>query len=389
MATAADLIKGALRRIMAYQSGEALQTPDANDCLFALNDMLDSWSLDKNIIFGSVENILTLNAGQAQYKIGNPLNTDLGLPNFTGYLTAGSTVITGVIVPSTLVLNGTLSDVQAQVPSGATVTAFSANLNATGITFTAPPTGSGGTLTGPWPVSPGTGLYLITFSDGEVRSAILTASSTSVTWSVALVGTPTANASVNTNTITMSAPATSTQTVADVFSYTIPGDFAIPRPNRITHGFTRFSQLDFTIEVTMSQSRFLEILYKAQPGPWPTVAWYNPLMPYGLINFYQTPGNSAQLHLFTDTILADLTLNQTFVLPAGYSRAIKWCLAKEICAEYGYELTESIKTNAAEALNLIKALNAKPAVKARFDNMLVRGGRVSAGWILDGGMGGS
>jgi hypothetical protein len=314
VATAQDLIKGALRRINSYQSGEALAQPDAQDCLDTLNDLLDSWSIDKNLIYGSVENILPLIAGQAQYRIGNPLNTALGLPNFTGYLTAGSPIITGVIVPAQMVLLGTLSDVQSAVPSGATITAFSASAN----------------------------------------------------------------------TVTMSAPSTVTQTAADVFSYTIPGDWAIPRPNRITHGFTRFSQLDFTCEVTMSQSRFTEILYKAQPGPWPTVAWYNPQMPYGLLNFYRTPGNSSLFHLFTDTILSSLTINQTFELPAGYARAIKWCLAKEICAEYGYEITEAIRTHAAESLAMVKALNALPAAKARYDSMLV-GNRANAGWIFTGG----
>jgi hypothetical protein len=318
MASAADLIKGALRRINSYQSGETLQTPDANDCLEALNDMFDSWSLDKNIIFGSVENILQINAGQAQYKIGNPTCTSLGEPPFIGLLTAGSPTITGVTsIPADLKIGGTLTDVAGAIPVGTTVTAFSA------------------------------GAQTVTMS---------------------------ANAKVT--------PAQNPEAV----TYTIPGDFAIPRPNRITHGFTRYSLLDFTIEVTMSQSRFLEILYKAQPGPWPTVAWYNPQDPYGLINFYQTPGNSAELHLFTDTVLANLTLNQTFILPSGYSRAIKWNLAREICAEYGYELTPTIAKLADESLAMIKALNAQPAVQAKYDRMLSRGNRgVDAGWILFGG----
>jgi hypothetical protein len=382
VASAQDLIKGALRRINSYQSGEALAQPDAQDCLDTLNDLLDSWSIDKNLIYGSVENILPLIAGQAQYRIGNPLNTALGLPNFTGYLAAGSPVITGVIVPAQMVLLGTLSDVQSAVPSGATITAFSANSNAVPITFTAPPTGSAASITPVW--AGVSGLGLITFSDGETIPATFTAGNASVTFAAALTGTPTVSATVNINTITMSAPSTVTQTAADVFSYTIPGDWAIPRPNRITHGFTRFSQLDFTCEVTMSQSRFTEILYKAQPGPWPTVAWYNPQMPYGLLNFYQTPGNSSLFHLFTDTILSSLTLNQTFELPAGYARAIKWCLAKEICAEYGYEITEAIRTHAAESLAMVKALNAQPAAKARYDSMLV-GNRANASWIFTGG----
>lgn len=330
-----------------------------------------------------MENILQLQAGKAQYSIGNPSNVSLGIPNITGYTTAGSAVITGVTVPSGLVVGGTLTDINNAIPSGTTIAAFSTNTNATTVTFTAPPTGSSGTMTAGWPAA--TGLYLLTFSDGEARSALFTNANTAVNWTPALTGTPTVTGSVNINTITMSQNSTVTQISADVISYTIPGDFAIPRPNRITNGFTRFSQLDFSIEVTMSQTRFLEILYKKQPGPWPTVAWYNPQDPYGLINFYQTPGNNAELHLFTDTILSNLTLNQTFVLPSGYSRALKWCLAKELCAEYGYEMTDAIRVHAAESMAMIKALNALPAEQGRYDRMLTRGNRADAGWIFSGG----
>ncbi len=323
---ASDLIKGALRRITSYQSGETLQTPDANDALDTLNDLLDSWSVDKLLIFGSVENVLNLNANQAMYRIGNPTNTSLGEPNIIGTVTSGSPTITGVTVMPADIVAGTAA-------SG---------------------TNAGSTLTDVAGAIPA-GTYVIAFNAGA-------------------------------QTITMSQNAIATPTVnPEPITYTIPGDWAISRPNRITNGFTRFSQLDFTCEVTMSQTRFLEILYKAQPGPWPTVAWYNPLMPYGQITFYQTPGNSSAFHLFTDTILSDLTLNQTFVLPSGYSRAIKWALAKELCAEYGYPMTEAIKTHAAEALSMIKALNALPAEKAKYDRMLVRGRRRDAGWIMTGG----
>ena len=313
MSTALSLIQGALRRIVAYQSGETISAQDANDCLETLNDMLDSWSVDKNLIYGSVENVLNYVAGQSQYKIGNPTCTALGLPPFTGTITGGSATITGVTVPSGLVAGATLTDLGGVIPAGTTVL------------------------------------------------------------------------STTISTVVMSANATATPaTNPDTITYTIPGDFAINRPNRITHGFTRYSGLDFTCEVTMSQSRFLEILYKAQPGPWPTVAWYNPQMPYGLINFYQTPSAAAQLHLFTDTILSNLSLNSTVILPSGYSRALKWCLAKEICAEYGYPLTEAIKTHAAESMAMIKALNAEPVEQSRYNRMLLRN-RANASWILTGG----
>jgi len=138
--------------------------------------------------------------------------------------------------------------------------------------------------------------------------------------------------------------------------------------------------------VAETQSQYTELLYKAQPGPWPTVAWYNNQFPYGLLNAYQAPGNNAELHLFTDTILSNLTLNQVLVMPQGYSRMLKWLLAKELCAEYGFPLSEAIKVNSQEALSFIKALNAKPAEVARYDRELVRGNRPDGGWILTGGM---
>jgi hypothetical protein len=315
MASALDLIKGALRRVTAYQSGESIAPLDAQDCLDTLNDLFDSWSTQKTIIFGSNENILEWNAGQSQYSIGNPTNTDLGEPPILGNLTASIPMITGVTVPSDLAVGATLTDTQNLIPVNTTVTAIS------------------------------------------------------------------------TGSITMSSIPTAASQGLDQITYTIPGDFAIPRPLRITNAFTRINSLDFTLNVMDTQDRFLEILYKAQPGPWPTVAWYNPLMPYGILNVYQTPGQNAAVHLFTDTILQNLTLNQTFILPQGYTRMIKWNLAKEICAEFGFPLTPTIIKNADESLKAIQALNAQPAAKGKYDRALVRGNRANAGWILDGGMG--
>lgn len=159
------------------------------------------------------------------------------------------------------------------------------------------------------------------------------------------------------------------------------------RPLRITGGYTRFNALDFYLDVYASQDEYNAVLYKAQPGPWPVLAWYNNQFPYGLLNVYQAPGNSSELHLFSDTILQKLTANQVLIMPQGYSRALKWCLAREIWVEYVSPTTvpQMIEKLANESLEMIKALNAKPAVRAKYDRMLVRGNRIDAGYILHGG----
>lgn len=322
--TAEGLIKGALRRINSYQSGEQIAQPDAEDCLETLNDLLDSLSTDRDYVFGSQENILSWTAQQKLYKIGNPVCTLLGLTPFTGTLTAGSNVITGITnLPPQLVAGQTpayqvgsgsiLTDTQGLIPVNATVTA------------------------------------------------------------------------VGTNTVTISANAIGNSTGLDSITFTVPGDLPIPRPLRITHGFTRFNSLDFTLDVYATETQYTQFLYKAQPGPWPTVAWYNDTFPYGLLNVYQTPGNSAECHLFTDTILQNLTLNQILVMPQGYNRMLKWMLAKEICAEYGFPLSQAIILNDREARAFVKSLNAKPANVSQYDRELSRGNRPDGGWIMHGG----
>lgn len=322
--TSLDVIKAALRRCNSYQSGETIAPPDEADCLETFNDLLDSLSLDEFCVFGSGENILTWTAGKNQYTVGNPPASLFGSGPFTGTLTAGSNVITGVTnIPTNLIAG--------------------------------------------------------------VTAAYLVGSGSILTDTQGLIPIDTTVTAIGATTVTMSANATSSSTGADSISYTVPGNFPIPRPLNITHGFTRFSNLDFTLNVCETERQFTEILYKAQPGPWPTVAWYNNQFPYGLLNVYQTPSNSAVLHLFADTILANVTINQVLVMPQGYSRALKWLLAKEICAEYGYPLTDSIKMNAQDSLDLIKALNAKPAQVSRYDRALTRGNRGNAGWIFDGG----
>jgi len=323
--TALNLLQGALRRINSYQSGEQIALPDATDCLDTLNDLLDSLSLDKQYVFGSNENILTWTAQKRLYSVGNPIMSLFGSLPFNGTLTSGSPIITA------------LSSIPANLVAGSTAA-----------------------------YAVGSGSILI-----DVQGLIPL--NTTVT-------------AIGVSTVTMSANASANSTGSDTFSYTVPGDFPIQRPLRITHGFTRFNALDFTLDVAETQSQYTELLYKAQPGPWPTVAWYNNQFPYGLLNAYQAPGNNAELHLFTDTILSNLTLNQVLVMPQGYSRMLKWLLAKELCAEYGFPLSEAIKVNSQEALSFIKALNAKPAEVARYDRELVRGNRPDGGWILTGGM---
>jgi hypothetical protein len=393
---ALDLITGALRNISVYAAGQPMDATDAGDALQVLNDLLDSLSQDKFFVYTANESIVAWTPGQFQYTIGNPT-----AGSFTGYTTSGSPVITGITNASALnitfginavgaTVGGTLTDTQSAIPSGATIVSLNAG-STSAITFTGAPTGNGAALTSLW--SGSTGLYLITFSDGETRSANFTNSSTLVTWAPALTGTPTASGNtVNTTTLTMSANATQTLTSLDTVTYTAPGNFAIPRPLRFRPGYTRITTsgntgLDYWWDVC-SLDDYNEIGYKGVPGPWPYLVCYQNTYPYGTLWVYPNPQVAGQVFFWTDVILSDLTsLTQTFSLPQGYSRAIKKLLAIELAPEYGKQPSMELMRQANESRNFIRALNQTPVKKLRYDSAIMAGNGKDASFIMHGGFG--
>jgi hypothetical protein len=190
------------------------------------------------------------------------------------------------------------------------------------------------------------------------------------------------------NTVTMSQNATASPGAQQI-SYTIPGDFKMPRPLRITNAFTRIytqgSGLDYPIEI-VDQRRYVDIGFKAIQAPWPIVLWYNPTYPLGTLHFYQNPSDAAELHLYSDTQLSDLTsLTQEFELPQGYARALKRALARELAPEYGSIWTPQQEKLYKEAYDYVKSLNAIPTPVANYDPELIQNPRTDAGWILYGG----
>lgn len=195
-------------------------------------------------------------------------------------------------------------------------------------------------------------------------------------------------------TVTMSKNALSTVNPAEQFTYTVPGQFGIARPLRISRAFTRITAagntgLDYPIDVDETGDKYAAIGLKSIPGPWPILLYYNPTFPYGNIYVYPNPTQAGEVHLWTDTIFTDFTTpTQSINLPQGYARAIKKALALELVPEYGKVGSTRLallERQAREAIGNIKKLNSVPAVQAFFDRDIVRTRRTDAGWIYHGG----
>lgn len=326
--TALDLIIGALREINSLEAGEVPNADDADDALQTLNDMLESWTIEKLFVFSSTENRFVFNPGTYQYTIGNPVGG-----TFTGSITGGTNQITGVTVPSTLVVGAMITDLLGVIPT-----------------------------TTPTKVT-------------QIAGSTITLSANATT-------TPATN------------PDTFTFTTPGNIAYDSSSGASIPLPVRITNAFTRITVgngnpmiqgLDYPIEI-ITKDKYAAIGLKGISGPWPTALYYDRTFPLGNVYVYPNPSQAGELHYWTDTILSDLAnINSPVNLPQGYARAIKTNLGIELAAQNGKAIPPSLAMRAKQAKMAIKALNATPAVEAFFDQHILKSRRSDAGFIMDGG----
>lgn len=317
MTTATEFITDALVDINALSPGQVLPPNNAAVALRKLNDLLDSLSTDKGYVYTTVENIFSWTPTQFKYTVGNPVGG-----TFNGTLVSGNPTISGVTVPSTLVVGGDLTDTQSQVPTGATVLAFN---------------------------------------------------------SVAQTVTMSANALSTVN------PAEQF-TYTTPGNIKIPRPLRLAPSGYTRLSASGNSNLDYWFDCTMSMDRYNEFGLKFNPGPWPLVVAYQPTFPLGTLWVYPAPSIAGEVHLFTDLIFSQFTnITQNVNLPQGYTRSLKKLLSLELCPSYGKTPSSQLLRACSEARAFIKALNQTPVETLRYDDAIVRSQQTDAGWIISGG----
>lgn len=159
--------------------------------------------------------------------------------------------------------------------------------------------------------------------------------------------------------------------------------FNTERPLRLIRAFSRVSNLDRPCDV-VTPEKYLGIGYKAQPGPWPKMVYYNSGFPTGVLNFWPVPSSGVEMHIWSDAIFSSLALSDTVSLPRGYFLGLQYNLAELLCSEYGMAVPPDIRRFASQFRNIIKGLNATPQQEASVDGVLVGAGN-DAGWVMHGG----
>lgn len=166
-----------------------------------------------------------------------------------------------------------------------------------------------------------------------------------------------------------------------------------PRPLIINSAFVRIittigGALDYPVDV-ISVENYERIGLKSLNGPWPTVVYYQPSLPLGVLNYFPNPNSAGEMHLFCNTILNNFsTLTDTVTFPAGYNLALRFCLAELLLTEYprtDQVIAAQVIKQASEGKSFIKKTNMIPQQTVVFDPRLPRGVKNDAGWILSGG----
>jgi hypothetical protein len=319
-----EIISRALKDIGALEAGET-PTPDAaTDAFDMLNDLVDQWSNENMMVFNVTEIIFPVVSGQVQYSLGPFPQTT----NFIGASFNGS--ISGNILTVTTVNSGAVA--QGQFLSGTGITA--------GTKITGNITGAGGNV-----IQAGT--YRVNIN----QTVAITAITANYQKPLGI-----SSAFVRINTTANGQP--------------------------ITGG-----GLDYPITI-LALEDYQMIGLKTLNGPWPKALYYNPNEESGNLFVWPNP-SQGEMHLFANTLFTRYSsINESIVLPQGYSMCLRWCLAERLMPMYGkvsQVQIAMISQYAAQAKSTLKRTNMSPIQVSRYPDALLVGKAKDAGWILSGG----
>lgn len=176
---------------------------------------------------------------------------------------------------------------------------------------------------------------------------------------------------------------TFTPTVA---TYTIgpAGTFNGVRPISVQSMFTRYQGLDYPIEV-VDFERYNLIALKTQPNILPVYAKYDGDFPLGTLTFWPVPQQATQVFITSNTEFTALANSaQSLNYPPGYSRAIRYCLAIDLAAEFGLPVLQQVVDIAKSSKAAIKRVNKRIPV-ATFDPAITSDGYSSYARFIIGG----
>lgn len=136
------------------------------------------------------------------------------------------------------------------------------------------------------------------------------------------------------------------------------GDFDTARPSTINTA--RIKDGSFYVQdlEIVGKDRYSEV-DDGQSTGMPYLLWYDKNAPLGTIRLYPYPSTSYELQIYSNKpfLASSVALTDTLVLPAGYRRALRFNLAREIAPEYGKTLNPEAAKIARESKRFVMSSN--------------------------------
>jgi hypothetical protein len=138
------------------------------------------------------------------------------------------------------------------------------------------------------------------------------------------------------------------------------GDFVGNRPVLLddsTYFRDPSNGISFGIKI-LNQQQYNGIAVKTVTSTYPQVIWVNTSMPNVDMYIYPVPTKALEWHFISVTELAEpATLSTVLVVPPGYLRAFRYCLACEMAPEFGVEPSPTVSRIAMVSKRDIKRIN--------------------------------
>jgi hypothetical protein len=155
-------------------------------------------------------------------------------------------------------------------------------------------------------------------------------------------------------------------------TYTIgpAANFNTVKPERIIDAYVTDAGISYPVAI-VSQEYFDAISYKAQPSPYPCYLVYQGTPTAGNIILWPSPNKAVTLTINCTTLFTPFaTLSDTVLWPNGYTRMIRYLLAKDLASEYGIELSREFADSMNDAVAAVKRLNNKTNTPICYDQTL-------------------
>lgn len=163
------------------------------------------------------------------------------------------------------------------------------------------------------------------------------------------------------------------------------GDINMPvRPLAIREAFYRIGTIDYPIE-QFTADQYFNVGLKSLRTFWPTVLYYDPAWPLGIVNFYPIINSAGEFHFGADQAFTPfVAVTDQFSYPPGYADAMIYGLGQRLAPEYGKTLSQEYMDAWRRAENTLAKVNHRPVV-AITDPRLPGAGVTDPQWIQHGG----